>query len=102
MSQREVAWSSLAVAVLAPVAYWVAIRTGLWFVAGDSDRSKQIVRLMWLAFLASEAVAVILSIVACSGRRNAPKAAPPPPAILAAIVALLGLAYFGLLFRPGA
>jgi hypothetical protein len=102
MSQREVAWSSLAVAVLAPVAYWVAIRNGLWLVAEDADRSDQRVRLMWLAFLASEAVAVILSIVACSGRRNAPKAAPPPPAILAAIVALLGLAYFGLLFRPGA
>lgn len=103
MHNRALAWSSLVVAVVAPVGYvYATIHDAWWFGVGDSDRVDPRVRLMWLTFIASEVVAVILSIVACSGRRNSPTAALPLPAIIAAFVALLGLAYFGLLFRPGA
>jgi hypothetical protein len=103
MHNRAVAWSSLVVAVVAPVAYsYATIQYGWWFAAGDSDRLDPWMRLMWLTFIAAEVVAVILSIVACSRRRNSPTAALPLPAILGAFVALVGLAFSGLLFRPGA
>jgi hypothetical protein len=102
MRNRAVAWASLIVAVVAPVTYWYAIQHRWWLVAGDTDRSVQRVQLMWLTFIASEVVAVILSIVACSGRRNSPTAELPLPAMIGAVVALLGAAFFGLLYRPGA